>query len=135
MIKMGLFGFGKKKDKPYRVVHYEGIESVAVNIPCAFLIKDEVLNINFKSGLNVTLPMQRVVKFEAMGENDFMMKYKATNTISEKNMIPVSYLVITYTDKSSDEKRIVLWAANLREIMYFTDLHYKYRSIIGNIEL
>lgn len=132
---MGLFGFGKKEEKPYRVVHYEGIDSVGVNIPCTLLIKDGVLNINFISDLNVTLPMSRVIKFEAMGKNEFMMKYKNTTATNNKNSIRVSYLVITYTSKNDEEKRIVLWAANHREIMYFTDLHYKYKSATGNIEL
>ena len=27
-IDMGLFGFGKKDDKPFRVMHYEGIDSI-----------------------------------------------------------------------------------------------------------
>ena len=132
---MGLFG--KKEEKPYRVMHYEGIDSVGVNIPCTFLIKDNVLNIDFNSGLNITLPMERVIKFEAMGENDYMMKYKNTSSNSNhtKNNIPISYLVITYKSKEDEEKRIVLWAANYREIMYFTNLHYKYKQPTGSIEL
>ena len=132
---MGLFG--KKGEKPYRVIHYEGIDSVGVNIPCTFLIKDNVLNINFNSGLNITLPMERVIKFEAMGENDFMMKYKSTHSDSNhtKNNIPISYLIITYKSKENEDKRIVLWTANYREIMYFTDLHYKYKQSTGNVEL
>ena len=132
---MGLFGFGKKDDKPFRVMHYEGIDSIGTDIPCTFLIKDDIMNINFNSGMNVTLPMERVIRFEAMGINDFMMKYKGTNAPNKKNGIAVSYLVITYTAKDNTEKRIVLWAANHREIMYFTDLHYKYKQPTGNIEL
>ena len=130
---MGLFG--KKEEKPYRVMHYEGIDNVGVDFPCTFLIKDNVLNINFKSGLNVTLPMERVIKFETMGKNEFMMKYKQTNYNDKNDKIPVSYLVITYISKENEEKRIVLWAANYREQKYFTDLHYKYNKPIGNIEL
>ncbi len=91
-----------------------------------------ILNINFNSGMNVTLPMERVIKSEAMGKNEFMMKYKNTNYDSKKDNISVSYLVITYTSK---EKRIVLWAANFREITYFTKLHYEYKKPTGNIEL
>lgn len=132
---MGFFGVGKKKVKPYRVVHYEGIDNVGVNTPCTFLIKDNIININFKSGLDVTLPMERVIKFEAMGMNDFMMKYKNTCNPHNKNFIPTSYLVITYTSKDGCEKRIVFWAANHREIMYFTDLHYKFKPVTGTIEL
>lgn len=132
---MGLFGFGKKEDKPYRVMHYEGIDSIGVDTPCTFLIKDEMLNINFNSGLNVVLPMARVTKFEAMGMNDFMMKYKGTNAPNNKNGITVSYLVVTYMSKDNEEKRIVLWAANHREKMYFTDLHYTYKPTTGTLEL
>jgi len=132
---MGLFGFGKKEEKPYRVMHYEGIDNVSADMPCTFLIKDDVLNINFTSGLNVTLPMTRVVKFEAMYMNDFMMKYKNTDAPKQKNGVTVKYLVITYTSKENTEKRIVLWAANLREMNYFTDLQYGYKSASGNIEL
>ena len=130
---MGLFS--KKEDKPYRVMHYEGIDSVGVNIPCNLLIKDNVLNISFKSGVNVTLPMERVIKFEAMCENDFMMKYKQTNCNDKNDKILVSYLVITYTSKENEEKRVVLWAANFREVKFFNELHYKYNKPIGNIEL
>ena len=134
---MGLFGFGKKADKPYRVMHYEGIDSVAYNMPCTFLIKDDVININFTSGMNVTLPIDRVVRFEAMGENAFLTKYKGANAPEShlKNNTGVSYLVVTYTTKDNQEKRIVLWAANIREVMYFTDLQYKYKPATGNIEL
>ena len=73
--------------------------------------------------------MERVIRFEAMGENDFMMKYKNTHSDSNhtKNNIPISYLIITYKSKENEDKRIVLWAANYREITYFTDLHYKYK--------
>lgn len=132
---MGLFG--KKEDKPYRVMHYEGIDNVGINIPCTLLIKDNILNINFNSEMNVTLPTERIIRFEAMGENDFMMKYKnaSSNSNNTKNNVPISYLVITYTSKENEEKRIVLWAANFREIMYFTDLHYKYKQPTGKIEL
>ena len=132
---MGLFGFGKKEEKPYRVMHYEGIDSVGADMPCNFIIKDDVLSINFTSGLNVTLSMDRVVRFEAMKMSDFMQKYKNTTTPDKKNGIAVSYLVITYTSKDNEEKRIVLWAANAREIMYFTDLQYKGKPATGTIEL
>ncbi len=127
--------FKKKEEKPYRVIHYEGINDVGVDIPCTLLIKDNILNINFNSGMSVTLPMERVIKFEAMGKNEFMMKYKNTNCDSKKDNISVSYLVITYTSKEKEEKRIVLWAANFREITYFTKLHYEYKKPTGNIEL
>ena len=132
---MGLFGIGKNSDKPYRVMHYEGIDGVGINIPCSFIIKDDVMNIKFKSGANVTLPMRRVVKFEAMGFGDFMMKYKSNSGKSVKNEVTSSYLVITYLSKDNEEKLLVLWAANAREIMYFTKLHYEYGSVTGNIEL
>lgn len=132
---MGLFS--KKEEKPYRVMHYEGIDSVGVNIPCNLAIKDNILSINFNSGMNVTLPMERIIKFETMKKDEFMMKYKNTNVSSEdqKDNISVLYLIITYTSKENQEKRIVLWAANYREIKYFIDLHYKYKQPIGNIEL
>lgn len=132
---MGLFNIGKKNEKPYRVMHYEGIDTVGLNMPCTFFIKKNVLNISFNSGMNVTLPMERVIKFESMSENDFMMKYKNTNSLENKNSISVSYLVITYKSKENEEKRIVLWSANHREKMYFIDLHYKYKQSTGNIEL
>ena len=128
---MGLF---RKKDKPYRVVHYEGIDTVAMNIPCTFIIKGNILNINFSSGMEVALPVDRIVKFEAMGENDYMMKYKNTNS-PHTQKIPTSYLVITYISKNNEEKRIVLWAANHREILYFTELHYNFKQPTENIEL
>lgn len=130
-----MFGFGKKQEKPYRVVHYEGIDNVAMNIPCTLKIENDVLCLHFNSDLNVTLPLNRVIRFEAMGENDFLKKYKNTNAGDKKSAVPVSYLVITYTSKDNQEKRIVVWAANHREIMYFTDLHYKFKQQTGNIEL
>ena len=130
---MGLFG--KKEEKPYRVMHYEGINSVGVDIPCNLLIKDNVLNIDFKSGMRVTLPVERIIKFEAMSKKEFMMKYKQTHYVEKKDDISVSYLVVTYMSKENEEKRIVLWAANLREKMYFTDLQYKSKQPTGNIEL
>ena len=104
---------------------------MGVDIPCTLLIKNNILNIKFNSDMNITLPMERVIKFEAMSENEFMMKYKNTNGNTKK--LPVSYLVITYTSKENEEKRIVLWAANYREMKYFTDLNYKYKKPMGNI--
>ncbi len=130
---MGLFK--RKEEKPYRVMHYEGIDNVSVDIPCTLLIRDNILNIAFNSGMNVTLPMERIIKFEAMNKNEFMTKYKNTNCDNKKNNITVSYLIITYISKENEEKRIVLWAANFREITYFTKLHYEYKRPIGNIEL
>ena len=130
-----MFGFKKKEEKPYRVMHYEGIDNVAMNIPCALKIENDILSLNFNTDLNVTLQLNRIIRFEAMGENDFMMKYKNTNSLNKKSAVPVSYLVITYTSKANEEKRIVVWAANHREIMFFTDLHYKFKRPTGNIEL
>ena len=133
---MGLFS-KKKDDKPYRVMHYEGIDTVASNMPCTFLIKDNIININFNSGINVTLSTDRVIRFEAMKENEYLTKYKGTNASESnfKNNTAVSFLVITYTSKTNEEKRIVLCAANLRECLYFTDLQYKFKQPAGNIEL
>ena len=133
---MGLFS-KKKDDKPYRVMHYEGIDTVASNMPCTFLIKDNIININFTSGMSVTLPTDRVIRFESMKENEYLTKYKGTNASESnfKNNTAVSFLVITYTSKTNEEKRIVLWAANLRECLYFTDLQYKFKQPAGNIEL
>lgn len=133
---MGLFG-KKKDDRPYRVMHYEGIDTVASDMPCTFLIKDDIVNIDFKSGLKVTLPTERIVRFEAMKENEYKTKYKGTDASESdfKNNANVSFLVITYISKANEEKRIVLWAANIREVMYFTDLHYKFKHPAGSIEL
>ena len=45
---MGLFNIGKKNEKPYRVMHYEGIDTVGLNMPCTFFIKENVLNFRRK---------------------------------------------------------------------------------------
>lgn len=126
-----MFGFGKK---PYRAIHYEGIPGVANDIPCTIEIKNDVFTIHLSQDSNVQLPMNRIVKFEAMPENDFMMKYKGTNSLTQYS-VPKLYLVITYYSKESEEKTVVLWAANFREINFFRDLQYNYKSTIGNIEL
>ena len=127
-----MFGFGK--NRPYRVIHYEGIPGIANDIPCTFEIQNEIFTIHLPQDSNVQLPMNRIIKFEAMSENDFMMKYKGTNSLTQYS-VPKLYLVVTYKSKESEEKIIVLWAANFREIQFFRDLQYKYSSITGNIEL
>lgn len=126
--------FGFRKNKPYRVMHYEGIPGIANDIPCTIEIKNDIFTIHLSQDSNVQLPMNRIIKFEAMSEDDFMMKYKGTNSLTQYS-VPKLYLVISYYSKESEEKTIVLWAANFREINFFRDLQYNYKSTTGNIEL
>jgi len=127
---MGLFG--KKEPKPYRVIYDEGIEDIATNLPCDLLINDDIMYIDFCSGLRVTLPMQRIIKIEALNTCDFYTKYR--NAGGSINAIDY-FLVVTYTSKENDKKRLVLKSVTHRETMYFIELHHQYNKPSGHIEL
>ena len=102
--------FGKKKDKPIPVVHYEGLD-FAVNYPCQIALENDIFTIKrIKPETVVTLPISRIKSFSAMTEPEFMLKYhgEAINTSKAKG-IDKYYLVIHYTDKSGVDKFIDLW--------------------------
>lgn len=61
-----MFGFGKNKNKSYSVMHYEGIPGIATNMPCSFEIINDILTIHLNKDSDVTLPLDRVIKFESM---------------------------------------------------------------------
>ena len=125
----------KKKLKSYNVMHYEGIPGMATNMPCTFDIKDDIFTIHLTQGTDVFLPIDKIIKFESMSENSFLQKYHNSNGHNLKNTQGVAYLVITYISKENEEKIIVLWANTMKEVLFFADLQYKYKTLNKNIEL
>ena len=130
-----MFGFNKKEEKIYRVMHYEGLPNVATNMPCSFEIVENVFIIHINKDANVSLPMDRIKKFESMTEAEFLQKYHNSIGHIFKNPNGVKFLVVTYISKTNEEKMVVLWANSMKECLFFTDLQYKYKQPIGNIEL
>lgn len=97
--------FGKKKSKPIQVMHYEGINNFPANCPCTIeLANDNLLITKINPNVIVTLPMNRINSFNALGENSFLQQYKGTQVVKSQNYIPKYYLVIQY-----DKGALVFW--------------------------
>ena len=116
--------FGKKKNNVIKVCHYEGLVDFIQDYPCQISVADDVFTIEkIKPTATVTLPMERIIKFEAMSEIEFMKKYH--NCSVEINKIPRNFLVVTYTSKNNTTEYIAFWAAGF-EMKKLIDLQYKY---------
>ena len=102
--------FGKKKLSGTPVQHYEGLDFPA-NYPCRI----EIIGSNFvitriKPETTVTLPLDQIKSFSAMEEPDFMLKYHGeAKSTSKAKGINKYYLVVDYTSKDGQEKRLVFW--------------------------
>ena len=111
--------FGKKKDKPIKVLHYEGIEGFASDYPCTLELTDDTLVIKrIKPETTVTLPLNRIQSFTAMEESRFMEMYHGEAKRTDKGTKKF-YLVIQY-----DKGRLVFWGTSL-EYGKFLELQSK----------
>lgn len=100
--------FGKKKDKPIKVLHYEGIEGFASDYPCTLELTDDTLIIKrIKPETTVTLPLNRISSFSAMEEPRFMEMYHGEAKRTDKGTKKF-YLVIEY-----DKGRLAFWGTSL----------------------
>lgn len=96
--------FGKKKQKPIKVQHYEGIEGFASDYPCTLELTDDTLIIKrIKPETTVTLPLNRISSFSAMEEPRFMKMYHGEAKRTDKGTKKY-YLVIQY-----DKGRLAFW--------------------------
>lgn len=117
--------FGKKKDNKIKVCHYEGLEDFMQNYPCEVQIKEDVLEIKrIKPETIVTLSMDRIIKFDAMSEEQFMAKYHNC-TIDSNSKSPKTFLVITYKAKDDTTKYLAFWGV-LFEGMKIIEIPRKY---------
>ena len=111
--------FGKKKNKPIRVQHYEGIEQFASDYPCTLEVTgDELIIKRLKPETTVTLPLNRVQSFSAMEEPRFMEMYHGEAKRTDKGTKKF-YLVIQY-----DKGRLAFWGTPL-EYGKFLELQSK----------
>lgn len=111
--------FGKKKDKPIKVLHYEGIEGFASDYPCTLELTDDTLIIKrIKPETTVTLPLNRISSFSAMEEPRFMEMYHGEAKRTDKGTKKF-YLVIEY-----DKGRLAFWGTSL-EYGKFLELQSK----------
>lgn len=118
----------RKKKKPVRAMHYEGIDAFAVDQLCTLDINADILNIKrIKPETSVSLPMSRILSISVMDENRYLQKFKGANQQIKQN-IPRIYLVIQY-----DKGVLVFWgtATNYKA---FLDLQ-KQVNIPDHIEL
>lgn len=106
---MGLFG--KKKDESIRVLHYEGLKDFMQDSPCTVEVNENVFIIKrIKPETTVTLPMEKVLTFDAMEEPSFMIKYHNINVNTSKAKgINKYYLVVRYINKENEEKYLAFW--------------------------
>jgi hypothetical protein len=111
--------FGKKKEKPIKVQHYEGIDGFASDYPCTLELTDDTLVIKIlKPETTVTLPLNRIQSFTAMEEPRFMEMYHGEAKRTDKGTKKY-YLVIQY-----DKGRLAFWGTPL-EYGKFLELQSK----------
>lgn len=117
--------FGKnKKGKVIKVCHYEGIENFMQDYHCEIQLKEDVFEIKrIKPETIVSLPVERIIKFETMSEVQFMGKYHNC-TIAENKKIPKTYLVVTYKAKDDTIKYLAFWGV-MSDAIKLIDLAYK----------
>ncbi len=120
--------FGKKKNNNIiRVMHYEGLDNFIQDYPCTIEMKDDVFEIKrIKPETTVTLPKNQIIKFEAIEEERFMLKYH-NNAVRTDKGIKKFYLVVTYISKSNEEKYIAFWGTAF-EYGNFIDLQKNYEN-------
>jgi hypothetical protein len=126
-----MFGM-KKKEKPLKAMHYEGIDQFASDYPCTLEIKDDVLVITrIKPETTVTLPMNRIQSFTAMEESRFMEMYhgEAKETSKAKN-IKKYYLVVKY-----DKGYLAFWGSAMEYGKFLELQKMTLNNTPGTIEL
>lgn len=105
--------FGKKKQSGIPVMHYEGLD-FPKDFPCRIELKNDTFVIQrIKPEVTVTLPISQIKSFSAMEEENFMIRYhgQAVTTTKAKG-IQKYYLVIDYTSKEGEEKRLAFWGTS-----------------------
>lgn len=116
--------FGKKKKSIIKVCHYEGLDDFMQNYPCEIQIKEDIFEIKrLKPETVVTLSMEKIIKFDAMSEEQFMSKYHNCK-IEGQSKSPKTFLVVTYNAKDNTIKYLAFWGV-LFEGMKLIDIAYK----------
>ena len=111
-------------------MHYEGINNFPINCPCTIELTNNNLIIKkINPNAIATLPMNRIISFSALGENDFLQHYKATQLVKSQNYIPRYFLVIQY-----DKGVLVFWGT-AKVYKRFLELQCYGATSSGNIEL
>ena len=109
-----------RKHKSVKVMHYEGIKDFPTDCPCTLEIVNESLIITrIKPKTTVTLPLNKINSFSAMGEHAFLQQYKGTSLKKSGNNITKDFLVVQY-----DKGILVLWGTGLKTYKYFMNLQY-----------
>lgn len=123
--------FGKKKNKPIRVMHYEGIQGFPTNYPCELIVENNSIIIRRRNqSSTVTLPLNRTHTISAIGEYEFMRKYHSVEISHANNQIAKHYLIIEY-----DNGMIALWGTKLSAFKQFLKMQELSASRTSNIEL
>lgn len=123
--------FGKKKNKPIRVMHYEGIQGFPTNYPCELIVEDNSIIIRRRNqSSTVTLPLNRTHTISAIGEYEFMRKYHSVELTHTNNQIAKNYLIIEY-----DNGTIALWGVGLSVFKKFQKMQELSGCKTSNIEL
>lgn len=114
--------FGKKKFPGIPVMHYEGLD-FATDYPCRIEFIGEALIITrIKPETMVTLPVAQIKSFSAMEEENYMLKYHGqAKSTSKSKGIKKYYLVVEYTSKVGEEKRLAFWGT-ISEYRKFIEL-------------
>ena len=109
--------FGRKKTKPIRVVHYEGIDGIPTDYPCTIELDDVTLKIKIrkKPENTITLSRERIISISVLGEDRFMQQFKGSNQVNKREL-PMYYLVIQY------DKGILVFWGTLKEHKNFIKL-------------
>lgn len=105
--------FGKKKLPGVPVQHYEGLD-FPKDYPCRIELTSEVFTITrIKPETTVTLPVSQIKSFSAMEEENFMLHYHGEAASTTKAAgIRKYYLVVEYTSKGGEDKRLAFWGTS-----------------------
>lgn len=105
-----MFGKEKQAFPGLPIMYYEGLPGFDQNFPL-YLKQTEKGLVFFKpnSTVTATLPIEKLLNYEAMPERDYMLKYHNEAVSTSKSKADKWYLVIHYSGESGPQK-IALWS-------------------------
>ena len=119
--------FGKKKNKDsITMMHYEGLSDFKQDFPCAMMLEEIHLTFQNNEGNVAKLPYDRILKVDAMTEENFMAKYHNNKAKTKKGT--VWFRIITYISSAGDEKYIALWNVDFKSAKFFDQLQTRIKT-------
>ena len=108
------------------LIHYEGLSGFKQDFPCMVTLDNDCVVFQNNDGNVAKLPYDRILKVDAMPEQNFMAKYHNNKAKTKKGT--VWFRVITYISSSGEEKYIALWDVGIKVIKFFDQLESKLKK-------